>query len=295
MVRTPPRKPWKQYRSLLVLLLTNFLFQSNHSKKTSPGSWHEHHRASFSSSSHRLYHPTCSKGNCTHGQSTLHHHLHGPHAAFYHDGRIMSGRGIHNISHNHYYRGHFQNNTYHGLGVMHRGRTTYHGRYHKGVLSGPVTTTLRNGTVWRSHFHNSIPWSGKTRWPWCIDDTRIDCLDHGVYLGHWWMGKPNGFGIFINGTVRYEGGFIDGTFTGHGILMIENQYRYDGYFQMGEKHGNGVMYDLHKHVKFWGEFRENEKHGIGFTRWPGFLYGFNVRKNMWRNGIQKIDLPHSEL
>ena len=221
-------------RSLLGFLLLTIL-QSTHSKKTSPGSWHEYHHALFqlpqfnssstsaSPSSGRLYHPTCIKGNCLHGQSTLHHHLHGPHAAFYHDGLIISGRGIHNISHNHYYRGEFLNNTYHGLGVVHRGRTTYHGRYHKGVLSGPVTTTLRNGTVWRSHFHNSIPWSGKTRWPWCIDKTRLDCLDHGVYLGHWWMGKPNGFGIWINGTVRYEGSFIDGTFTGHGVLMVKNQ------------------------------------------------------------------------
>ena len=78
--------------------------------------------------------------------------------------------------------------------------------------------------------------------------------------------------------------------------MVQDLYRYDGEFQMGLKHGHGVLYDLIEHTKFWGEFKDGEKDGIGFEKRPGFLWGYNVEKNMWRTGIRKVvSLPHNEL
>ena len=34
---------------------------------------------------------------------------------------------------------------------------------------------------------------------------------------------------------------------------------------------------------------------VGYTKTPGFLYGFVIEKNIWRDGIQKMALPHNEL
>ena len=265
------------------------LLQLVNTSKTSPGSWH-HHNIGHEHASH-----DCIVGDCHDGPSTVDLDLHGPHSGEYLSGKIVSGRGVHKLNRGHFYRGNFENSKWHGVGVLHRGSTTYHGRWHHDNLNGPVTTTLRNGSIWTSHFHNSAPWNGKTRWAWCIDDSRSDCLEHGTYLGEWLRGRPNGLGIFTNGTLRYEGHWTDGSFANLGVIMVENKYRYDGQFSMGMMHGEGIYWDLVKHTKYWGSFVDGKRDGIGYLKTPGFLFGFNIVKNIWRNGVQKANLPHREL
>lgn len=272
---------------LFLLLITFISFSSP--LTTSPGLWHHHHH-----SNHHTY--KCTTGDCQNGQHAIHHDQHGKYVGHYKHGQIISGRGIHtHHKKGDYYRGHFQEGKYHGIGVLHRGSTTYHGKYSNGILSGPVTTTLRNGTRWSSHYHNSTPWSGQTRWPWCIDQSRKDCLEHSVYIGHWKRGQPNGYGIVFNGTHRYDGHFVNGRFNGHGILHIKNILRYDGDFQIGMKHGTGILYDLIKHEKYSGEFQNDFKHGYGYTKIPGYLYGFYIYKNYWIRDQKMKNLPHNEL
>ena len=273
------------------LLLLNFhLTRTKSSATTSPGSWHHHHVG------HKHAAHDCTAGDCINGASTKHFHRFGPYQGHYQDGHIVTGRGVDLLDRGgHFYRGHFKDSKWHGLGVLHKGTTTYHGRWSNGVLSGPVETTLRNGTVWLAHFSkNSTPWIGQTRWPWCVDATVVNCLDHGMYLGRWFRGQPNGFGIFANGTHRYEGDWASGTFAGHGIYQTTS-FRYDGNFQLGEMHGEGVYYDLVAHTKFSGEFQHGKREGVGFLKTPGFLWGFQIKKNIWRNGTQMMDLPHDEL
>ena len=286
----------KMHPFIRLPILVLFIYLPNvitTSSTTSPVSFHSHHLAP--NNNHETITNEIIK-NKTNGTSTILLQQHGSHHGTYKSGQIIAGRGIHLHERNgHFYRGHFENSKYHGIGVLHKGSTTYHGRWFNGSFGGPVTTTLRNGTVWSSHFHDSKPWNGKTRWEWCIDTTAVDCLDHSTYFGKWFRGQPSGDGVFTNGTWRYEGHFLNGMFAGHGTLLVENKYRYDGEFEMGEMHGQGVYWDLKRHSKFWGAFASGRKEGIGYTKTPGFLYGFVIEKNIWRDGIQKMALPHNEL
>ncbi len=63
----------------------------------------------------------------------------------------------------------------------------------------------------------------------------------GRYVGSWKNGKKNGHGVYMNlDHTRYEGGFLDGQFEGHGKLWFENS-KYTGKFKNGEFHGRGIL------------------------------------------------------
>ena len=221
--------------------------------------------------------------------------VHGEFHAEYRNGKVWSGRGVHAISDTEHYRGYFEDGQRHGVGVLHRfsGSTRYYGRFVFGSAVGPIVTVLRNGTRWHSRWLEGVPNSGKTKWEWPKDS------EHGVYMGQWRQGSPAGFGIWLNGTDRYEGTFKEGKFHGFGIWMTSRNggVRYDGIFSEGLFDGRGTLLEP-GHNRYDGSFKRGLRHGIGFSRAPGMFWGTTIAKHVWKEGeiLPKWrDLPHDEM
>ena len=261
--------------------------------KTSPGAFHKH-RARALPAHQRHSHAECIAGDCRDGKSSIRTKYHGEYHAEYRDGAVWTGRGL-SVSETEHYRGHFESGQRHGVGVLHRfsGSTRYYGRFVHGIPIGPVVTVLRNGTRWISRFLNGVPNSGKTKWEWPKDS------EHGVYMGEWRAGAPSGFGVWINGTDRYEGFFREGKFHGFGIWMTSRSggVRYDGNFFEGLFSGHGILLEP-GHRRYDGSFERGMRHGIGMSRTPGAFWGTIIEKHVWNNGVimpDYMNLPHSEL
>ena len=257
-----------------------------------PGAFHKHH-ASRLEPHKRHSHTFCIEGDCAEGQGRISTPYHGAFHGTYYRGKIWSGRGVQNITDTEHYRGAFAKGKPHGIGVLHKfsGSTKYYGRFVQNTLIGPVTTVLRNGSRWHSRWKNGVPISGRTRWEWPASS------EHGIYMGAWKNGKPAGYGVWLNGTDRYEGTFQDGEFSGSGMLMTSRNggVRYDGKFLDGVFHGWGTLLEPNHH-RYDGTFKHGKRHGVGYTRKPGFLWGTYIVKDVWRKGkIIRNDLPHSEL
>jgi len=67
-----------------------------------------------------------------------------------------------------------------------------------------------------------------------------------VYSGDWENGARNGHGtylLYLNGNLvsRYQGNFIDELYDGFGKETFPNGDQYEGLYQVGKKHGKGIM------------------------------------------------------
>ena len=58
------------------------------------------------------------------------------------------------------------------------------------------------------------------------------------YIGEFIFGTPNGYGMLVAGTTKYEGEFEDGYPQGKGILKGEEGEEITGTFKKGRMHGN---------------------------------------------------------
>jgi hypothetical protein len=72
-----------------------------------------------------------------------------------------------------------------------------------------------------------------------------------------------GIETFPNGDV-YEGSYVDGKFSGIGLLYnnVNGRYRYEGNFKNGKRHGQGKE-EYITGGQYEGYFREGLKHGEG--------------------------------
>ena len=209
----------------------------------------------------------------------------------YRNGRIHAGRSFTAKPHEHF-DGYFVNGHRNGVGTLFIGSTVYHGIWDQGRLEGPVLTTLRNGSVWQSLFRQNYPFRGQTRWKYPPGSK------HGIYFGDWYRGFPHGFGVFINGTLRYEGHWKNGKKEGWGVEHIGMEERYDGHFLDGRRQGSGILYvhrDSCENCMFKGNFRRGKRHGVFFEYSPGLFFGRKIEKAVYVNGKRKQSLPHSEL
>jgi len=85
-----------------------------------------------------------------------------------------------------------------------------------------------------------------------------------LYEGNWINDYQQGEGKqFLDNNLIYIGEFFEGIRTGRGKIIStdENNYRYEGNFLNGEKHGYGeeILHD----TKYMGDFFEGKRHGIG--------------------------------
>lgn len=62
----------------------------------------------------------------------------------------------------------------------------------------------------------------------------------------------------------YRGDVRNGTFTGNGVLVYENNDRYEGQMRNGRPNGKGTFIDVTNNRRYVGDFRNGEFHGRGF-------------------------------
>lgn len=101
-------------------------------------------------------------------------------------------------------------------------------------------------------------------------------------LGTWEKGKLTGDALVKTSTFVYEGGFVDNSPTGIGILTSLDGTYYSGSWVEGKRNGIGDIYYAGGD-SYSGEWKDNEFHGSG-----RFFYSraYAAYEGEWKNGLQ---------
>ena len=85
------------------------------------------------------------------------------------------------------------------------------------------------------------------------------------YIGPWVNGSANGKGTiyYKNGSILYEGNFVEGKYDGKGKENYENGTYYIGQFLGGFRHGKGVLYYKNRSILYEGDFANDIFEGNG--------------------------------
>ena len=85
------------------------------------------------------------------------------------------------------------------------------------------------------------------------------------YIGQWVNGLAHGKGTiyYKNGSILYDGDFVDGKYEGNGRENYENGTHYIGQFLGGYRHGKGVMYYNNGSILYEGDFANDIIEGNG--------------------------------
>ena len=92
-------------------------------------------------------------------------------------------------------------------------------------------------------------------------------------------GKPDGYGIFQNKDVKYQGSFSNGLYEGYGEIEYSNGNKFKGMFLKGKRCGYGEMLDLEKNTKYHGNFQDGRFNGFGVLVIDG-----DQMEGHWKNG-----------
>ena len=77
------------------------------------------------------------------------------------------------------------------------------------------------------------------------------------------LGHGKGIIYYKNGTIMYDGNFVNGKYEGDGKYIYENGEYYIGQFLNGLKHGKGIVYYKNGTIKYDGNFVNNKFEGYG--------------------------------
>jgi hypothetical protein len=83
------------------------------------------------------------------------------------------------------------------------------------------------------------------------------------YQGRFKNTRYDGLGILRRPGLVYQGEFRDGLFDGYGVLKTDDGITYTGEFKTHFFHGYGVLHSSSDNRTYRGEFRMNEKDGLG--------------------------------
>ena len=85
------------------------------------------------------------------------------------------------------------------------------------------------------------------------------------YIGPFLKGLRHGKGIeyYKNGTIKYDGDFVNDKYEGNGKFIYENGEYYIGHFLNGLKHGKGKEYYKNGTIKYDGDFVKDKYEGKG--------------------------------
>ena len=85
------------------------------------------------------------------------------------------------------------------------------------------------------------------------------------YIGSFKKGKKEGKGIEYrsDGTILYEGDFVENYYEGQGKYYNEDGSYYIGGWKNGERYGNGINYDKNGKVISEGFYGEDHVEEVG--------------------------------
>ena len=85
------------------------------------------------------------------------------------------------------------------------------------------------------------------------------------YKGQWSNNAMNGKGTLYlkDGSVKYEGDFVNNKLTGKGKYYFKTGGYYIGQILNNKQHGKGIMYDENGNKIFEGNYIEDKKEGEG--------------------------------
>ena len=109
--------------------------------------------------------------------------------------------------------------------------------------------------------------------------------DGKYYLGEFKKGNnlPNGKGIKYNpdGSILYEGDFVDGKFEGKGRYNYANGKYFIGEYKKGLRNGIGIIYYSDGRVNYESNYVDDKREGVG----KFFLEDGSLYIGQWKNGL----------
>ena len=155
----------------------------------------------------------------------------------------------------------------------------------------------------------------KSSWNYCYGKGLLPNGDN--YIGEWNAGKPDGQGTLVssNGKNKYIGKFLDGVFSGQGLMDYESGGRHIGSWKFGKPDGEGThtWTDGRRYVGNWingtmtgkgvltypdgntyrGEFKDGKRHGQGiFSNFGNPLQG-NWIVDKFSNNVSQVQIVSS--
>ncbi|CAM9288247.1 unnamed protein product, partial [Ascophyllum nodosum] len=172
---------------------------------------------------------------------------------------VKKGEGVLHTGTGQVYEGCFQDDQYHGPGVLRGpGEVMLDGEWKRGKLDGEARCRYKSGVSYTGGMRNAeFDGMGKL----------VFGKRGGLYEGEFKHGVQNGFGIrtYLNGSV-YEGVFRDGVPSGEGTMHYASGDMYVGEWQRGQREGKGVL-SLANGDRYDGSFLEGQIHGRGHFMW----------------------------
>jgi hypothetical protein len=101
-----------------------------------------------------------------------------------------------------------------------------------------------------------------------------------IYMGLWYKDNKQK-GIQCRKNNYYEGEFLNNLKNGKGILIVLDEYRYEGLFKNDKKHGIGEEEDYERKLIYHGKWSKGKKNGKGIE--------VNKENNTLMIGIWKKD------
>lgn len=155
----------------------------------------------------------------------------------------LEGNGKYIDENGNVYIGNFENNNYHGFGVMEYyynefGFLRYEGFWNNNCKQGKGKMIFIDGSIYEGDFYlDDIHGKGKLKYSEgysyegefchnkkCHNGKYLDCNNKIIYEGEWLNDLYHGNGIlyYSNGKIKYKGEFKKGHFNGIGIHYLSN-------------------------------------------------------------------------
>ena len=122
------------------------------------------------------------------------------------------------------------------------------------------------------------------------DGKKFPFIKGDYYIGEFLNDKMHGKGSIClkDGTLKYDGDFVENEFTGFGKYYFEGGGYYIGQVFKDKQHGKGKMYDKNNNLIFEGNYVNDKKEGIGKYYLKDGNYLITQFKNNQMYGISKL-------
>ena len=168
---------------------------------------------------------------------------------------LLSGRGRFVFTDGTIYEGDFQNDKFHGTGMLARPNgMKYEGTFVDGAQKGYGTMTWPSGDTYEGSFDNDVM-AGQGRFIWKetgekYKGTFVDARKHGLGVYEWPDGRS------------YRGGFQNDLRQGYAELRWSDGSLFRGFFVDNKQHGDGIYFSSDG----WMEFQRWDNGRLVFSQ-----------------------------